>query len=223
MAERAAGNGSRTTPSFRMAGAQPSAFDMNSTGWTADHARRLPATARSMPSPCTPWSTQARRTPARSASATSSGAVSSGAYCAPWKPMKCTPVTPSRAGATVSGLVRSPPTTSTPAGRRASSGCRVRARTRWPPRSSSSTTARPTLPVAPVTRYVISCSSAGYVPPGASRSGRLVTHPRSEKGTILSYCEPWQRRGAPDDAPAAPDAPCARKEQADGGGRRPSS
>ena len=78
---------------------------------------------------------------------TTAGAVAGGAV-----QRRKTAPTPCSAASSDSGTVRSPATTSTAAGSPAVAGRRVSARTGTPAPSSWATTARPTRPVAPVTR-----------------------------------------------------------------------
>ncbi len=178
-------NGSRTAPSLRMPGAHSRAFAMNSTGITTVHAKSLARTAVSTGVSPPPCSTVTRRTPASFARARISSAVSSGAKYAPPKVMRCSPVTPCSAGASDAGSVRSPPTTSTPAGNSARSGSRVSARTCSPRSSSCSTTRRPTVPVAPVTRIVMRISFVGSAP-----SERQHDQGRNSCGHLRSSISP---------------------------------
>ena len=85
-------------------------------------------------------SATSRVTPSRRARATSGSSSSPSA-----RELRNTAEAPGRPSAAV-------PTTLTPAGKRAVSGCRVTARTSTPAVASCVTSGRPTLPVAPVTR-----------------------------------------------------------------------
>src|SRR5215217_5628636 len=96
-----------------------------------------------------------RSTPCSTASASSS-AVAAPAVASPPRARGLikTALTPRRADVSVCGCEGSPPTTWAPPGSSAAAGLRVSATTFLPSSSSTFTTSRPTLPVAPVTTII---------------------------------------------------------------------
>lgn len=132
----------------------------------------------------------------RARRASTAGTVAGGAV----QTRKTAPA-PASAGSSDSGAVRSPATSSTSGGSAAAAGRRTSARTGWPSRRSSATTARPARPVAPITRtgaVVGAATGAADGDTGAGSCGSATRFARSMVsgwiGAHVSACR-CARRG----------------------------